>query len=201
MSYERLGTGATAVGIRVKEGVVLASEKRVAYGGFVMSKAGKKVFIIKDRYGMALTGLFADAETLLRVMKVQLHQFEIENGRALNVKSAARLLSVILYQYKYMPFLSEIIFGGVDADGSHVIVMDSLGSLIEDDYAAIGSGAPIAIGVIESSYSKEMDLKSAEDLAVKSIRAAIKRDVASGDGIDVAIISEKGGVQRTYPVT
>ncbi|MCD6324207.1 MAG: archaeal proteasome endopeptidase complex subunit beta [Desulfurococcales archaeon] len=200
MSYERLGTGATAVGIRVKDGVVLASEKRVAYGGFVMSKAGKKVFVIKDRYGMALAGLFADVETLVRVMRVQLHQYEIENGRPLSVKSAARLLSVILYQYKYMPFLSEIIFAGVDEDGPHILVMDSLGSLIEDDYAAVGSGAPIAIGVIESGYRQDLSLKEAEELAVNSIRAAIKRDVASGDGIDVAVITSEGGSERAYPV-
>ncbi len=200
MTYERLGTGATAVGIKVGDGVVLASEKRVAYGGFVMSKAGKKVFIIKDRYGMALAGLFADIETLVRIMKIQLHQFEIENGRKMDVRSAAKLLSVILYQYKYMPFLSEIIFGGVDDKGPHLIVMDSLGSLIDDDYAVVGSGGPIAIGVIESNYHKDMSLSDAEKLAVEAIRAAVKRDVASGDGVDVAVITYEGASERSYPI-
>jgi proteasome beta subunit len=200
VSYERLGTGATAVGIKVNDGVVLASEKRVAYGGFVMSKAGKKVFVIKDRYGMALAGLFADIKTLVRIMKIQLHQFEIENGRKMDVRSAAKLLSVILYQYKYMPFLSEIIFGGVDDEGPHLIVMDSLGSLIDDDYAAVGSGAPIAIGIIESNYRKDLSLSDAEKLAVEAVRAAVKRDVASGDGVDVAIITAEGASEKSYPI-
>ena len=198
LAYEKLGTGATSVGIRTKDGVVLASERRVSYGGFVMSKAGRKVFLIKDRYGMALAGLFADIETLVRLMRVQIHQYEIENGRRLSVKSAARLLSVILYQYKYMPFLSEIVFGGIDEEGSHLLVMDSLGSLIEDKYAAIGSGAPIAIGIIESKYRDELSINDAEKIAVDAIKAAISRDATSGDGIDTVVITESGASERSY---
>lgn len=200
MSYSRLGTGATAVGLKTNSAVVLASEKRVSYGGFVMSKAGKKVFAIKDRYGMALAGLFADIQTLMRVMNIQLHQYEIENGRPLSVKSAARLLSVILYQYKFFPFLSEIIFGGIDESGPHLLVMDSLGSLIEDDYAAIGTGAPIAIGIIEAKYSKDMSPEDAEKLAVDAVMAAIKRDAMSGDGVDVIVITPEGIKKNAYTV-
>ena len=201
MAYEKLGTGATSVGIKTKYGVVLASEKRVSYGGFVMSKAGRKVFLIKDRYGMALAGLFADIETLVRLMRVQIHHYEIENGRRLSVKSAARLLSVILYQYKYMPFLSEIIFGGIDEEGPHLLVMDSLGSLIEDNYAAIGSGAPIAIGIIESDYRDDLGINEAEKMAVEAIKAAIKRDVTSGDGIDTVVITESGSAENSYSLS
>jgi len=200
LAYERLGTGATSVGIKTKDAIILASEKRVSYGGFVMSKVGRKVFLIQDRYGMALAGLFADIETLVRLMKIQIHQYEIENGRKLSVKSAARLLSVILYQYKYMPFLSEIIFGGIDEEGPHLLVMDSLGSLIEDNYAAVGSGAPIAIGIIESRYREDLSVEEAEKIAVESIRAAIKRDVTSGDGIDTVVITESGSKENSYPL-
>ncbi|MCS7107772.1 MAG: proteasome subunit beta, partial [Acidilobaceae archaeon] len=62
MSYDRLGTGATAVGIRLRDAVVLAAEKRVSYGGYVVSKAGKKVYVLADRFGMALAVLFADIQ-------------------------------------------------------------------------------------------------------------------------------------------
>jgi len=189
VSYEKLGTGATAVGLRTKDSVILAAERRVAYGGFIMSKAGRKVFLIKDKYGVAFAGLFADIQTLKRIMTLQIHDYEIENSRKMSVRSAARLLSVIMYQYKFMPFLSEVIFGGIDEEGPHLYVMDSLGSVIEDDYAAIGTGAPIAIGIIESKYSKDLSPEEAKELALNSIRAAISRDATSGDGIDVIVIT------------
>jgi proteasome beta subunit len=189
MSYGRLGTGATAIGIRTENAVVLAAEKRVSYGGYVMSKVGKKVFLVKDRFGMAFAGLFADIQTLSRLMNVEIHAYEIQNERPMTVKAAARLLSVILYQYKYYPFLSEVIFGGIDEEGAHLYVMDALGSLVEDDYAAIGTGAPIAIGIIEGGYRKDMDPEEAEKLAIKAVKMAIERDAVSGDGIDVVIIT------------
>lgn len=189
MSYEKLGTGATAVGLRTKDSVVLAAERRVAYGGFVMSKAGRKVFLIKDRYGVAFAGLFADIQTLKRIMALQIHDYEIENSRRMSVKSAVRLFSVIMYQYKFMPFLSEVIFGGIDEEGPHLYVMDSLGSVIEDDYAAVGTGAPIAIGIIESKYRKNLSPEEAKELALNAIKAAISRDATSGDGIDVVVIT------------
>ncbi len=189
MSYEKLGTGATAVGLKTKDSVILAAERRIAYGGFVMSKAGRKVFLIKDRYGLAFAGLFADIQTLKRIMTLQIHDYEIENSRKMSVKSAVRLLSVIMYQYKFMPFLSEVIFGGIDEEGPHLYVMDSLGSVIEDDYAAIGTGAPIAIGIVESKYRKDLSPEEAKELALNAIKAAISRDATSGDGIDVVVIT------------
>ncbi|MEM3905033.1 MAG: proteasome subunit beta, partial [Sulfolobales archaeon] len=79
-------------------------------------------------------------------------------------------------------------------------VMDPLGSLIEDDYAAVGTGAPIAIGVIESEYSKDMSLELAEKLAVKSIKAAISRDAVSGDGVDVVVIGRSRSYEKFYQV-
>ena len=200
MAYERLVTGATAIGLRTKDAVILAAEKRVSYGGFIMSRAGRKVFLIKDRYGVAFAGLFADIQTLKRLMNVEIHSYEIENGRPITVRSAARLLSVILYQYKLMPFLSEVIFGGIDSEGVHLYVMDSLGSLIEDDYAAVGTGAPVAIGIIESRYKKDMKVEDAEQLAIDAVKAAISRDAVSGDGVDVIAITHDKSWKKSIAI-
>ena len=200
MAYEKLGTGATAVGLRTENAVILAAEKRVSYGGFIMSRAGRKVFLIKDRYGVAFAGLFADIQTLRRLMNVEIHSYEIENGRPITVRSAARLLSVILYQYKLMPFLSEVIFGGIDNEGVHLYIMDSLGSLIEDDYAAIGTGAPVAIGIIESRYKKDMKVEEAEQLVIDSVKAAISRDAVSGDGVDVVVITHGKSWEKSIAI-
>ncbi|MGC8975720.1 MAG: archaeal proteasome endopeptidase complex subunit beta [Thermoprotei archaeon] len=201
MSYERIGTGATAVGIKTREGVVLAAEKRVSYGGFVMSRGGKKVFAIKDRFGLAFAGLFSDIQTLNRTMNVLIHSYELENSRPISVHSAARLLSIILYQNKWLPFISEVIFGGVDESGAHLYVMDMLGSLIEDVYAAIGSGAPIAIGIIESKYRDGISLEEATQVAVEAVSAAIKRDALSGDGVDVEVIRPGGVTEKFVGIT
>ncbi|MEM0458172.1 MAG: archaeal proteasome endopeptidase complex subunit beta [Sulfolobales archaeon] len=199
MGFE-LGTGATAIGMRLKDTVVLAAEKKFSYGGFVMSRSVKKIFRIHDRIAIAAAGLFADMQTISRIINNEIRYYEITSKRPISVRGAARQISLILYSYKYMPFLTELIIGGVDSEGPHIYVMDPLGSLIEDDFAAVGTGAQIAIGLLEGSYRKDLDLEKAIELAVEAVRIASRRDTMSGEGVDVAIVRESGYDERYYPL-
>ncbi len=188
---------ATAVGLKVNDGIVLGSERRLSYGGYVLSKQAKKVNKI-GKFVIAGAGIYGDLQSLTRIMNVEIKYYEITNGRPISVRAAAKLLSVILYQYKIMPFISEILFGGVDQGGPQLYVLDPIGSLIEDSYAAVGSGARIAIGVLESEYKNDMPLEQASELVVKSLKASIERDVTSGDGIDIAIIDKNGNYKDSF---
>jgi proteasome beta subunit len=194
MSYHEYGIGATALGVKGKDYVILAAERRVSYGGFVASKAGKKVYKITDYLGLALAGLFADIQALTKLLKANIDYYSLVVGKRMSVRAAAKLLATILYSNKYFPFFSETLVGGIDADGStRLYVMDPLGSLIEDDFAAIGSGAPIAIGVLEARFKPDMPFDDAKKIVMESMRAAIERDALSGDGIDILSIRRING--------
>ena len=184
--------GATAVGLKVNTGVVLGAERRFSYGGFIMSKAARKVYLITDRIGMAAAGLIADMQAIAKNVRAEIKYYELSTEKKVTVRAVSKLIANILYSYKFMPLMSEILVGGVDDTGSHLYIMDPVGSLIEDDYASIGTGAPIAIGIIESSYSKDMSISEAKELVIKSLKAALSRDSMSGDGIDILIITDKG---------
>ena len=188
--------GATTVGLKVEEGVVLASEKRVSYGFTVTSKSAKKIFKISDHLGIACAGLIGDMQAIARSLRAELKLYELDTNRKMSIKAAAKLLANILFSQRYMPLMSETLVGGVDDTGPHLFVLDAIGSLIEDDYAALGSGATIAIGILEASYRKDMSVDEAKGLAIKAVRAAIERDALSGDGIDVLTITEKGAEER-----
>ncbi len=71
-------------------------------------------------------------------------------------------------------------------------MLDPLGSLIEDDYAAVGTGAEVAIGVLEANYKRDLDKEQLYDLAVKTVRSSISRDTASGNGIDLMLFTSQG---------
>ncbi len=192
------GIGATSIGVKQKDYVILASEKRVAYGGFVVSHSGQKVFKITEYMGIAGAGLFADMQILSRIIAAEIEYQRLTTGRKPSIKAAARLLAAILYSHKYFPFYSELLVGGIEDDGTtRLYVMDPLGSLIEDDYAAIGSGAPIAIGVLEHGYRPGMSLDEAKKLVISAMKAALERDPISGDGVDMLIIAktENGKVE------
>lgn len=192
--------GATTVGIMCKDGVVLASEKRISYGYTIMSKAGKKVFLINGRIGIGFAGLISDAQAILRRLSAEIKLYELDYHTKMSVKSAAKLLSNILYSQRGFPAFAETIVGGMDEGGHKLFILDPLGSLMEDKFAALGTGGALAISVIEQEYKDEISLKDGKELAVKAVRAAISRDIASGDGIDVVIVSKEGGKEEFFPV-
>jgi len=192
-------TGATTVGIACKDGVVLASEKRVTYGFSIMTKAGKKVFAINNRLGVAFAGLISDSQAVLRRISAETNLYELETHKPMSVRAMAKILANLLYAQRAYPVYTETMVGGMDEDGAKLFVLDPLGSMIEDRYAALGTGGAIAIGIVESAYSPEMGVEAGKDLAIRAVRAAISRDVASGDGVDVLVISRQGAIEETLP--
>jgi proteasome beta subunit len=184
--------GATTVGLVFHGGVILAAEKRVTYGGFIMSRGGRKVFKITDRIGVACAGLVGDMQILAREMAAQANLYSMDVGRPISVQSAAKLLANVLFNRRYAPLITQTIVGGLDEDGASLYVLDVLGSLIPDKYAAVGSGTETAIGVIEEGYKDDISLKESKELIVRAVKAAISRDAMSGDGLDIVIITKDG---------
>ena len=188
--------GATVVGITYKDGVILGAEKRLTYGTQVVSRSGKKVFKISNTVGAACAGMVADMQVLVREMTSYVYVREIELHRPLPPNAVAKLMSVMMFERRFAPLLTQVIVGGVDG-ASSIYVLDPLGSVIPDEYATVGTGAEVAIGVVEAGYKKGMTEDEAKELALKAIRAAILRDAASGDGVDLLIITKDGIREET----
>ena len=184
--------GATTMGLVCSDGVILASEKRVSYGYFIVSRTGKKVFKITDKIGMACAGLVSDMQTLVREVEAYTNLYRLDMGRTISVKAAAKLMSNILFNQRYYPLITQTVVGGIDEEGASIYVLDVLGSLIPDKYAAVGSGAEIAYGLLEEGYKEKMTVKEGKELATRAIKSAVSRDVMSGDGVDFLTITKEG---------
>jgi len=184
--------GATTLGMVFSEGVMLASEKRVTYGSFVTSKAGKKVFRITDHIGAACAGLVSDMQILIREVEAYSNLFELDVSRKISVRSAAKVMSNLLFGRRLFPLITQTIIGGMDDDGPSIYVLDVLGSVIPDKYAAVGTGAEIAVGVLEENYTEEMNLQKAKDLTLRAMKSGISRDAMSGNGIDLLVFMKEG---------
>lgn len=184
--------GATTVGVVCSDGVILASEKRVSYGGLVLSRAGKKVFKIADHIGSACAGLVSDMQMLIREVAFYANLFRLEVRRPIGVRAAAKVMSNLLFSRRLVPLLTQTIVGGIDDEGPSLYVLDVLGSVIPDKYAAVGSGAEIALGVLEEGYKDGLTIEEGKELVVRAIKSAVSRDAMSGDGIDFIIITKNG---------
>lgn len=187
-------TGTTTVGLVCKDGVVLAAEKKSTMGYLVANKETEKIYQLDDHIAMTIAGLSADGQALVRYMKAELKLFSIENQREISVKSAATLLSNILHGSKFYPFYVQLIIAGFDSTGPSIYDLDPVGGAEEEKkFFSTGSGSPMALGVLEDSFKDGMSLEEGSKLAVRAIKAAIERDIASGGrGIDIAVITKDG---------
>jgi len=184
--------GATTVGIVCKDGVILAAERRVTYGYFVMSKSGKKVFKIADKIGAACAGIVADMQILTREVGAYLNLYTYEREQSVTVHTAAKLMGSMLFERRYFPYIAQTIVGGIDEGGARLFVLDPLGSVIEDKFTAVGSGSEIAMGLLETEFKEGMSIEEGKRLARKAVKAASARDIGSGEGLDMLVITNTG---------
>ncbi|MBI2105917.1 proteasome subunit beta [Candidatus Woesearchaeota archaeon] len=189
-------TGTTTIGLKCRNGVVLAADKR-AGAGIIVDKRAQKVYKITDYIALTMAGTASDAQLITKLITAELKLMEIRKDRPVSVKEAANLLSGIVYQNirrpSMIPGISHFILAGKDSKGFHIFDVYPDGSLSEcSDFLSSGSGSVMAYGVLETLYTENMSIEEGIKLAVKGINAAIQRDMNSGDGIDVITITDTG---------
>jgi proteasome beta subunit len=195
MAFEFM-PGATVVGISYNNGVILAAEKRISFGTFVVNKNMKKTFPVTDHVGAACAGMVADMTVLVRQVEALAKIRKLETRREVAPNSVAKLMSVIMFERRYFPLLTQVIVGGIN-DKPEIYTLDPLGSVLPDQYAAVGTGAEMALGIMDAEFKQGMSEEKARELAVRAVKSAIQRDAASGDGIDVLFVTKSGTREET----
>jgi proteasome beta subunit len=184
--------GTTTVGLVCSDGVVLATDTRVTAGGFIAHKRGKKLLRIDDNIAMTISGGVADAQNVVDTLKYYTNLYRIEKRRRMPVKAAAQVVSNMLFSSRYYPLIADVLVGGVDSTGGSLVNVDIFGSMNTEKMIATGSGSPVAYGILESEFKEGMTAAKAYPLAAKAIIAAMRRNAATGDHFDVAILDKEG---------
>ncbi|MBT3356769.1 MAG: proteasome subunit beta [Euryarchaeota archaeon] len=193
---EAVKTGTSTIGITFDGGVVVGADHRATMGHFIANKSVQKLFRIADNMALTTAGLVGHAQSLSRTLAAELRLYELKQGNLMTVKGAATLTANILVG---RPHYVQLLIVGVDESGPSVFSIDSAGGSIPDAYCATGSGSPYMYGVLEDQYRDGMDEKSALQVAAKSLLASAQRDAASGNGMDLAVITAEKGFQFLSP--
>jgi proteasome beta subunit len=196
MAFAEFMPGASVVGISYNDGVILAADKRVSFGNFVVNKNIKKTFTVTDHVGAACAGMVADMQVLVRQVEALAKIRRLETRREVAPNSIAKLMSVIMFERRYFPLLTQVIVGGIN-ERPEIYTLDPLGSVLPDDYAAVGTGAEGALGIMDAEFKPNMSEEKVRELASRAIRSAVQRDAASGDGIDILFITKSGHREET----
>lgn len=190
--------GTTTVGIVCKEGIVLAADKRATLGGMIVAhKTEVKIAQITDNIAITTAGVVSDIQLITKLVKAELNLKRIRTGKEPTVKETANLIASIVYQnirkFSTIMGITGFLLGGKDNRGFHLYELGPDGSISKhDDFVTDGSGMMMAFGVLDTLYEKDLSLQEGIKLAVKVINAAMQRDTASGEGIDVFTITKEG---------
>lgn len=187
---DELKTGTTTVGIKTAEGVVLATDMRASLGGMVSSKDVQKVEQVHPNAALTIAGGVSAAQNLISSLRAETNLYEARRGKDMSMEALSTLTGNLLRTGAF--YIVQPILGGVDADGSHIYSIDPLGSVIEEEYTVTGSGSQYALGVLEQEYEDELSIEDAKTVAARAIKSAVERDLASGNGINVAVVTEEG---------
>jgi proteasome beta subunit len=189
MSENIIKTGTTILGIKCKDGVVMAGDNRANLGGQIISnKNVQKVISVNDYLVVAIAGHATEAIKASKLLAAELKLKHLKSKKRPTVKEAASLCSNIQVQY------SGFIVGGVDEDGKSSLyeITGGLALEIEDFTAGIGSGLMYVLGYLERTWKPEVTVKEGIELAKESIKASMERDPATGNGMTIFTITKDG---------
>ena len=184
--------GTTTIGATGREGIILASDTRVTMGPLIVHKRGKKIYKADDHLAMTIAGVVADAQKAVAILRANARMYRIQRRNAIPVRAAARLLANLLFSYRLFPLVTQRIIGGIDDYGPHILSIDPFGSVTEEKYVATGSGSPLAYGILEEGFREESSIQELLPIVCRALRSAMKRDVATGDELEVAVIDKDG---------
>jgi len=182
----------TTIGVVCRDGVLMTTDTRATMGSFVAHKSAKKVYRIDRHLAMTIAGVVGDAQAIVEMLRANAALYKLDMARPMPISSAARMVSNILFSSRFYPLGVQALIGGVDDTGGHVFALDPLGSSMEEKFVSTGSGSPVAYGVLESEWKENMTVKDATPVLVRAISSAMKRDSASGDSFDVAMVTGDG---------
>ena len=189
---EKILRGTTTVGIKAKDGVVLCADMRASAGYFIANNNTMKIQKIDEHAAMTMAGGVADAQNITDILRYHANLHRIQKQEPIPIKSLTRLTSLIFHQNRGYPFIADILVGGYDNAGPALFNIDMFGSVEEKTYVTTGSGSPVAYGVLEEEYRDDLTVEEAKAIALRAVKAAITRNIGTGDGINVSIIDKDG---------
>ncbi|MXX20342.1 MAG: archaeal proteasome endopeptidase complex subunit alpha [Cenarchaeum sp. SB0665_bin_23] len=195
-AIETVRRGSVAVGIKFKDGVVIAGEERTRK--LQITESAQKLFKIDDHIGVAAAGYIPDARSQVDNARFFSQSNQLIYDEVVDIATVAKHLADQCQQFTQYagvrPFGVALILGGLNKDGPHVYLTDPSGTYIEYDAIAIGAGSDRVTSFLEKSYKPDLVRDDAAALAVASVKVASdSKNVV--EQMRIAII-DKGGYRE-----
>lgn len=182
-ALEAIKLGSTTVGIVTREGVVLGVEKRVQ-SSLLESSSIEKIMEIDSHLGAAMSGLTADARTMIDHARVTAQNHRFVYDEEIKVESAAQAVGDLALRFgenteddeamMSRPFGVALLIVGIDENGPQLFHADPSGTYVRYDAKAIGSGSEGAQSELQEKYKKDLSLHEASLLTLRVLKQVME---------------------------
>jgi len=197
--------GGTTLALHGKDYCVVAGDTRLSTGYAIHSREGRKVLKLTDKCVIATAGMQADQLALHKLLQARLQWYEHQHRKPMSTPAIAQMLSTILYSKRFFPYYTFNVLGGIDEEGNGVAYSyDAVGSFEHVKYSSSGSGNQLVqplldnqIGWKDQEATKlkpELTKEEAVDFVKDIFTSAGERDIYTGDGVIICIVTKDGGV-------
>jgi len=202
-AIEAIKLGSTTVGVKTPEGVVLGVEKRVQ-SSLLESFSIEKVMEIDKHVGCAMSGLTADARSMIDHARVTAEHHSFTYDERIKVESVTQAVCDLALRFgesvededalMSRPFGVALLIGGVDELGPQLFHTDPSGTFMKYEAKAIGSGSEAAQSELQDKYHSQMTLVEAQLLTLRVLKQVMEEKLDQHN-VQLAQITGKGGFE------
>jgi proteasome alpha subunit len=175
-AMELVNRGATILGLRCSEGIVLGAEETVE----VLEDAeySWKIFKVDEHVGTAIVGLSSDARILIDQARVYAQSNKLTYDEPIDVEVVTKRICDIKQLYTQhagvRPFGVAMIFGGVDKAGSRLLGTHPSGTYRGYKATSLGAGRETVLSILKEEYHEDMGIEDTTKLAAKCLVKALE---------------------------
>ncbi|CAL4983218.1 unnamed protein product [Urochloa decumbens] len=191
-----LKLGSTAIGLKTKDGIVLAVEKRVT-SPLLEPSSVEKIMEIDEHVGCAMSGLVPDARTLVEHARVETQNHRFSYGEPMTVESSTQTICDLALRFgegdeesMSRPFGVSLLIAGHDENGPSLYYTDPSGTFWQCNAKAIGSGSEGADSSLQEQYKEDLTLQEAETIALSILKQVMEEKVTPNN-VDIAKVAPK----------
>ena len=194
-AIETVRRGTVAVGVKCKEGIIIAVEEKPRK--LQISNTAQKIFQIDDHVGVAAAGYIPDARSQVDNARFFSQSNKMIYDEPVEVETIAKHLADQCQQYTQYagvrPYGVALILGGVVNNIPELYLTDPSGTYISYDAIAIGSGSDQVTDFLEKTYKNDLTLDEAATLATAGIYLS-SEDKEGTSHIRMACIKKETGL-------
>lgn len=188
-------TGTSVVGIKYKDGILIAADMGGSYGSTIRYKSVERIKAVGKHSMLGASGEISDFQEIMRYLDELILKDDMwDDGNTLGPKEIHNYLTRVMYnrRNKFDPFWNSLVLGGVKNGKKYLGTVNMIGVHFEDNHVATGYGNHLAIPILRDEWHENLSFEDGVKLLEKCMRVLLYRDRSAVNKLQIAKLTEEG---------